>query len=331
MCLGIVGCQQILKHLTQKLRIERDLLVEGRIFLDGEVIAFQDVYDTTGRNTLLSLVTIKFGEVNILSCLFSKEEVVWEYEFTADLLAVRESIVVYAFILVVKAVEETAIEERNGTICQVNKELWIQEVALVAHQLVVVVVATAIAETTLRRLSAALLRNRAIEHGKEQVLQDGLIIDAFMRLKAEETVLLVRTEVLYKVVGNILLVEELVRYQMALFQEPNENKARDKADGTLVVILVVVLLVLNIVGETDNLNGPGIPVAQLAIEILRQRLNRESGTEVVIVNDTPLLVQILIGRIVGNAFTEQKTVAVRIAVGAHDVRLVLETETNLNE
>ena len=278
-----------------------------------------------------SNIIIILREVYIVSCLFSKEEVVWEYEFTADLLTVRESIVVYVMVLVVKAVEETAIEKRHSTICQVNKELWIQEVTLVAHQLVVVVVATAIAETTLRRLSAALLRNRAIEHGKEQILQDGLIIDAFMRLKAEETVLLVRTEVLYKVVGNILLVEELVRYQMALFQEPNENKARDKADGTLVVILVVVLLVLNIVGETDNLNGPGIPVAQLAIEILRQRLNRESGTEVVIVNDTPLLVQILIGRIVGNAFTEQKTVAVRIAVGAHDVRLVLETETNLNE
>ena len=278
-----------------------------------------------------SNIIIILREVYIVSCLFSKEEVVWEYEFTADLLAVRESIVVYAIILVVKAVEETAIEERYSTIGQVDKELWIREIALVAHQFVVVVVATAIAETTLRRLNAALLRDRAVEHGKEQVLQDSLIIDALMRLKAEETVLLVRAEVLYKVVGNILLVEELVGYQMALFQKPNENKTRDKADGALVVILVVVLLVLNIVGETDNLNGPGIPVAQLAIEILRQRLNRESGTEVAFINDPSLLVQIFVGSIVGNAFTEQKTVAVRIAVGAHDMRLVLETETNLNE
>ena len=86
MRLWIVGCQQVLKHLTQKLRIERDLLVEGRIFLDGEVIAFQDVYDTTGRNTLLSLVTIKFREIYIASCFFSKEEVVWEYEFLTSSL-----------------------------------------------------------------------------------------------------------------------------------------------------------------------------------------------------------------------------------------------------
>ena len=38
---GIVGGEQVLKHLAGQFRVEGDFLLDGRVFLDGEIVAVE--------------------------------------------------------------------------------------------------------------------------------------------------------------------------------------------------------------------------------------------------------------------------------------------------
>lgn len=69
-----------------------------------------------------------------------------------------------------------------------------------------------------------------------------------------------RIETLNKVIGYILLVEELPRNKFTLFQEPYKNQSSDKADYSLVIVKFVICTCRDIIGERDNLNCPSIPI-----------------------------------------------------------------------
>ena len=83
------------------------------------------------------------------------------------------------------------------------------------HQLVIVIIATTIAETTFRNGILTLWSDRTVEHGKEKILQNALIIFAIITL-AKQIYYVMRCKSFYKFRGYILLVEELVGHQMTL-------------------------------------------------------------------------------------------------------------------
>lgn len=63
--------------------------------------------------------------------------------------AVGESINIDSVVLVVEAVEKASVQERNGPIGQLHEKLWILEHGLIAHELVVVIIAAAVSEMPL--------------------------------------------------------------------------------------------------------------------------------------------------------------------------------------
>ena len=83
---------------------------------------------------------------------------------------------------------------------------------------------------------------------------------------------------------------------MLLFQEPNEDKTGDEAYATLVIEFLVIIRSVQVVGESDHLYGPSIPVTKLRIELLGKQFAGE--------HLHPMLVKLFKGWIsfVANAF-----------------------------
>lgn len=69
-----------------------------------------------------------------------------------------------------------------------------------------------------------------------------------------------RIKARYQIVCNIFFVKKLVRHKVALLQEPNKNQAGNQADGTLIVKLIIIRLVVKVIGKTYDFNGPSIPI-----------------------------------------------------------------------
>lgn len=91
---------------------------------------------------------------------------------------------------------------------------------------------------------------------------------------------------------------------MLLFEEPYENQSGDQSDSAFSIELVVVSRGVQFVGETDLVDGPGVPVGQLLIEGLGQYLDRETTNQVLFILDASCLVQILVGGIPGDALAQ---------------------------
>ena len=86
-----------------------------------------------------------------------------------------------------------------------------------------------------------------------------------------------RIKVLNQIICNVLFIKEFIRNKVPLLQEPHEDQTGNQTDGTLVVELIVVSVVIKVIGETYNLNGPRIPVAQLLIEFFGKHFDRETA------------------------------------------------------
>lgn len=76
---------------------------------------------------------------------------------------------------------------------------------------------------------------------------------------------------------------------MFLFEEPDEDEARNQADAALVVELVIICVSCKVIRETGHLHCPGIPVTKLGVELLGEQVAGEYFH--------PMLVQFLIVRI----------------------------------
>ena len=63
---------------------------------------------------------------------------------------------------------------------------------------------------------------------------------------------------------------------MTLLQEPYKHQTSNQADGALVVVFLIIRFVFNIIRELNLCDCPSIPVAQFAIEVIGQNLNRET-------------------------------------------------------
>ena len=61
-----------------------------------------------------------------------------------------------------------------------------------------------------------------------------------------------RIKAFYQMACNILLVKKLVRHKMALFQKPNKNQTGNQTNGTLIVELIVICLVVKVVWKTND-------------------------------------------------------------------------------
>ncbi len=168
----------------------------------------------------------------------------------------------------VEALEEATVEKGRDRLHRCHELFRLLEQGLVAHHgRVVAVVAPLAAE--------APLVLGLVERGEEEVLQDGLVVArvAGFRLEAFEVV-----------AGDRLGIEEFVRHQIALFDEPDEKQASEEADEVLGVVLADLLFVGKQVflvqsdiirREVDVLHRPEIPVGQFLVKILVDRLDRE--------------------------------------------------------
>lgn len=123
-----------------------------------------------------------------------------------------------------------------------------------------------------------------------------------------------RIKVLNQIIGNILLVEELIRYKMALLQKPHENQTGNQTDCALVVILVIIRLVIKVIRKAYDFNYPSIPVTKFLIEFFCKNLNREAATQIFRANDTSFLIQILIRSVISDTFSQEITISTWIAV-----------------
>ena len=113
---------------------------------------------------LFLLVAIPFREVNITNLIAEKGNRAPGRALRTD--PIGESIIIHSVILVIQTIEQTTIQERD-LVGQIDKTLWIAEIVLISHQLIVVVIATGITKVTLRQF-VAFGRNGAVEHGKNK-------------------------------------------------------------------------------------------------------------------------------------------------------------------
>ena len=74
---GVVRRQQILEYFTEQFRVKRHILIKGHIFFHSEVIAFENINDTTSRYLLLVGISVEIREVNVLARFLTKEKIVW--------------------------------------------------------------------------------------------------------------------------------------------------------------------------------------------------------------------------------------------------------------
>lgn len=112
-----------------------------------------------------------------------------------------------------------------------------------------------------------------------------------------------RIKARYQIVCNIFFVKKLVRHKVALLQEPNKNQAGNQADGTLIVKLIIIRLVVKVIGETYDFNGPSIPIAQLLIEFLCKHLDRETTAQIFCIDNTAFFIQVLVGGVIGKCLS----------------------------
>jgi len=109
----------------------------------------------------------------------------------------------------------------------------------------------------------------AVERREKEVLKDGAVVVVLLHR--------IRFEVLEHIL-QALAVEEDIRHELPLADEPREHKARDHADKRLVVVFAIVLVVVEVVGEADiglGGHGPSIPVEELGVEFLGELLHRK--------------------------------------------------------
>ena len=137
---------------------------------------------------------------------------------------------------------------------------------------------------------------------------------------------------LYQIICDISFIKKLIRHKMALFQEPDKNQAGNQADGTLIVELVIIHLVVKVVRETYDFNSPSIPVAQFLIEFFGKHLDRKAATQILSIDNTAFFIQVLIGCVIGNAFSQEITIPPWVAVISCDTsRIIFRFERNLNK
>ena len=94
---------------------------------------------------------------------------------------------------------------------------------------------------------------------------------------------------------NVIHVEELVGYQMTLFDEPDKDKACDEAYHCLGIVPFIVGFCLKVVGETHNLDSPSMPVGKFLIKSLCQYLDREAAAQVFDADYRPSFVEYFLG------------------------------------
>ena len=136
----------------------------------------------------------------------------------------------------------------------------------------------------------------------------------------------------YQISRNILFVKKLVGHKVTLLQEPDKYQTGNQADGTLIIELIIIRLVVKIVWKTYDFNSPSIPVAQLLIEFLCKHLDRETATQILRIDNTAFFIQVLIGCVIGNAFPEEITISAWVAIIPCDTsRVIFRFKCNFNK
>ena len=168
------------------------------------------------------------------------------------------------------------------------------EVSLVSHQVVYVITIAqepfleVASKTTVVRCIFTFCHNRAIEHSKEEVLQDKPIVLAFLWI-IKQILTVMWIKLLNEVFFDVSFVEELLRNKMLLFEEPHENETCNETDTTFMIKLLVVRIGCKVVREACHLYSPGIPVTEFRIELLSKQVAGEYLH--------PMFIQFLIVRI----------------------------------
>ncbi len=185
--LRIEGCQKVLEDMAEEFGIEGDLLGKGRVLHEREVVAPQDLQEGTDTLTPPLLVPIGAGEID--DPLRPEEEIVGELGLLSRILGEA----IDAHLLgeggvsprppVVQALEEAAVEERNGP-QQAGEGFRVAQETGIAPEGMDHVILTAppcprVEETTPGRLPRPVWLR--VQRRKEEVLKDRGIVGASVR------------------------------------------------------------------------------------------------------------------------------------------------------
>ena len=193
---GVVGGEEVLEDLAEQFRVERDVLLDGRVLLDGELVAVEepDEAAVAEEEAVGNGVAVALGGV------------VGEAVDAVAAGAVR--------LLAVEAVEEAAVDD--GRLLE-----EVEERVGVGH-FVAVAVAREVAVRPVGLGAEAALGDFRVEGCEEEVLEDGAVVGV-----AGGAVVVLEER------GDLRLREEFGGDQALLLDEPDEEEARDEADDVL--------------------------------------------------------------------------------------------------
>ena len=192
----VVAGQQILEHLAEQFRIERHFLFGGGVFLNREDVIVEQCEQAT-RSVALAPCLVDRVEVDVLR--IAEENTVWHVKRVLRMvrkavdtqpLAIadsRESGIAGEIALrqfAIEAFEQATVKERHLAE-QSQRSIGIGEQVLIAVDAVDEEMRVLPATGVLRAPPPVLptFAHFSVERGEEQVLQDGAIIIAFVRLR----------------------------------------------------------------------------------------------------------------------------------------------------
>ncbi len=209
--LGVVGGQQVLEDLAEQLGVERHFLFDRRILRNGELVAVQDVNQPADLG--LAVAGLAVGRAEIDLALFAEEKLVGDVR--GAVVAVGKSVdadvdgLLLAALDLIQALEQAAVHEGDGGE-EPEGFVGVRQQAAVAIEVVGHEVLAVAAELALAHL--------LIERGEEEILHNGLVVAAILRLEGG------------KQCGHLARVEQGGGKQALFLEEPAENDPRDKPD-----------------------------------------------------------------------------------------------------
>ena len=257
--LRVIARQQIFEDHAQQLRIEGDRGFIPRAFVHREIVLIKQRDQSQHR--LAAVVFVAIGVVQIHTAIFlfrRPEEFIRHRKKSSACRLIGKGVDRGVGFVFVQTGEQAAVQKRD-----VAHQFKEARFAVVGEKLLVAVdrvnvilfVAPPIAlpDAELTGLRIGLFR---IQRGEEEVLQDRPVIGAIVALRLENGV-------------HKVTVEELIRHQILLFHEPNEDHPGNQADQRHRVLFVIGPALR----ESHHPQRPEKPVGELLVKFFVQSLN----------------------------------------------------------
>ncbi|OPY71913.1 MAG: hypothetical protein A4E63_01400 [Syntrophorhabdus sp. PtaU1.Bin050] len=259
LCFRVVAGKEILKDLAEQLRIKGDLLFDGRILMDGEFVAIENV-DNAPDLILFALCAVGLIQVNVVE--IGKKQVIGDPEHVV--LAVGKAVDPYDIPFsvggdfLVEALEQAAVQKGDIVKISFKGFLGIDEIIRIPEDIVdhVVQVPPVLPFSPELAASRPILVHLRVEGCKKEVLKNGLVVCAAVEIDKVQQAL------------HDPFVKDRIGNQALLLDKPDKDEARDQADHACGVADISVFF--RVLGKFHLLDSPKVPIGKLAVETFVQ-------------------------------------------------------------